>query len=83
MGGDGPIPGMATRRGDAHDTDGEGVDGGDPSARPAEPLDSALVTNADGPDRRTVFPRGLSTVDRMSTWLTANDEVFVDVEGHR
>jgi hypothetical protein len=41
------------------------------------------VTNADGPDRRTVFPRGLSSVARMSTWLTANEDVFVDVERNR
>jgi hypothetical protein len=73
---------MATRPGDAHDPDGEAVDGADPSVRP-ELLDSTLVTNDDGPDRRTVFPRGLSSVARMSTWLTANEDVFVDVEENR
>jgi hypothetical protein len=74
---------MASRRGDTHDTDREGVDGVDDPGQPAYPLDSALVTNTDGPDRRTVFPRGLSSVARMSTWLTANEEVFVDVEENR
>ena len=73
---------MATRRGDAHDTDGDDVDHVEPSA-PVEPLDSTLVTNTDGPDRRTVFPRGLSSVARMSTWLTANEDVFVDIEENR
>jgi hypothetical protein len=74
---------MATRPGDTHDSDREGVDGGEGSGLPAELLDSTLVTNADGPDRRTVFPRGLSSVARMSTWLTANEDVFVDVERNR
>jgi hypothetical protein len=74
---------MATRHGDAHDTDRGGVDGADGAGRPAEPLASRLVTNADGPDRRTVFPRGLSSVARMSTWLTANEDVFVDLEESR
>ena len=73
---------MATRPGDAHDTDGEAVGSDDPSTRP-KPLDSTLVTNTDGPNRRTVFPRGLSSVARMSTWLTANEDVFVDVEENR
>ncbi|MEF8840695.1 MAG: hypothetical protein V5A62_03595 [Haloarculaceae archaeon] len=74
---------MATRRRDAQDTDREGVDDVDGPDQPAELLDSALVRNTDGPDRRTVFPRGLSSVARMSTWLTANEEAFVDVEGNR
>ena len=73
---------MATRPGDTHDPDGEGTDGAEPSSRP-EILDSTLVSNSDGPDRRTVFPRGLSSVDRMSTWLTANEAAFVDVEENR
>jgi len=74
---------MATRPGDTRGSDSEGVDGVEGSGLPAEPLDSTLVTNADGPDRRTVFPRGLSSVARMSTWLTANEEAFVDVEQNR
>ena len=73
---------MATRRRDAHDSDGECTGSVDPSTR-VEVLDSTLVTNTDGPDRRTVFPRGLTSVARMSTWLTANESAFVDVEEHR
>ena len=73
---------MSTRRGSSQDTDGDGK-GVEPPASAAERLVSRLVTNADGPDRRTVFPKGLSNVARMSTWLTANDEAFVDVEENR
>ena len=73
---------MSTCSDDTQDTDGEG-DGVGSSDGPAERLVSRLVTNADGPNRRTVFPRGLSSVARMSTWLTANEEVFVDVEENR
>lgn len=82
MRGAGPITPMATRRGDAKGTDGDRSEGVERADR-GELLDSTLVTNADGPDRRTVFPRGLSSVARMSTWLTANDAVFVDVEENR
>jgi len=64
------------------------------SDRPAEPrsadgdhldpdLDSVVVSYDDRPDRRTVFPRGLSGVDRMSTWLTASDDAFVGLEDAR
>lgn len=73
---------MSTRRGNAQDTDGDRR-GVEPPAGPTERLVSRLVTNADGPDRRTVFPQGLSSVARMSTWLTANDEAFVDIEENR
>jgi hypothetical protein len=73
---------MATRRGNAHDSDGECTGYVEPSTL-EEVLDSTLVTNTDGPDRRTVFPRGLTSVARMSTWLTANESVFVDVEENR
>jgi hypothetical protein len=73
---------MSTCSDDTQDTDGEG-DGIAPSDGPAERLVSRLVTNADGPDRRTVFPQGLSSVARMSTWLTANEDAFVDIEENR
>ncbi|QLD87488.1 hypothetical protein HWV07_00810 [Natronomonas salina] len=46
-------------------------------------LESTLVQYDRRPDRRTVYPRGLSGVPRMSTWLTANDDAFVDLAAVR
>lgn len=54
----------------------------DPRGR-AVTLESTLVSYDDGADRRTVYPPGLSSVARMSTWLTADSEAFVDLEGAR
>lgn len=48
------------------------------SSRPG--LESTLVRYDRRPDRRTVYPPGLSGVPRMSTWLTADDDAFVDLE---
>ena len=46
-------------------------------------LRSSLVRYDDDSDRRTVYPPGLSSVARMSTWLTADDDAFVDLESAR
>ena len=46
-------------------------------------LVSTLVTDTNGADRRTVYPPGLSSVARMSTWLTADDDAFVDLSAMR
>jgi len=35
------------------------------------------------PDRCTVYPPGLSGAARMSTWLTADADAFVDLEAVR
>ena len=51
--------------------------------RPAIELSSVVVDYEDRPNRRTVYPDGLSSVERMSTWLTADDAVFVDLESAR
>ena len=58
--------------------------GGD-RAEPRRPitLRSSLVRDDDDPDRRTIYPPGLSSVARMSTWLTADDDAFVDLESAR
>ncbi|MFC7079785.1 DUF7511 domain-containing protein [Halorussus caseinilyticus] len=53
------------------------------AARPDIELCSVVVDYEDGPDRRTVYPDGLSSVERMSTWLTADDDAFVDLESAR
>lgn len=46
-------------------------------------LESTLVRYADGPDRVTVHPAGLDGVELMSTWLTADADVFVSLESAR
>lgn len=51
--------------------------------RPSGALDSVVVSYDDRPDRRTIYPEGASGVERMSTWLTANDAGFVALESFR
>lgn len=46
-------------------------------------LVSTLVTYTGRPDRRTVYPPETSNVARMSTWLTADDGAFVDLDAVR
>jgi hypothetical protein len=69
---------MTTTGGDAERSGGD-------RAEPRRPitLRSSLVRYDDDSDRRTVYPPGLSGVARMSTWLTADDDAFVDLEGAR
>lgn len=50
---------------------------------PTAELTSVVVTAEDGPDRRTLYPEGTSGVDRMSTWLTADDDGFVSLDAMR
>jgi hypothetical protein len=53
------------------------------SPEPAPVLSSTVVCYRGRPDRRTVYPPGLSSVARMSTWLTADDDAFVDLADAR
>lgn len=46
-------------------------------------LAAALVRYDGRSDRRTVYPPGLSSVARMSTWLTADADAFVDLDNAR
>jgi hypothetical protein len=46
-------------------------------------LAAALVRYDGRPDRRTVYPPGLSSVARMSTWLTADADAFVALDNAR
>jgi len=46
-------------------------------------LDSVVVSYENGPDRRTIYPEGTSGVERMSAWLTADDDGFVPLESFR
>jgi hypothetical protein len=60
--------------------------GGDSDAAVGESapaLASTLVTYADRPDRRTVYPPGTTSVARMSTWLTADADAFRGLEEMR
>lgn len=52
--------------------------GGSPIA-----LESVVVRYDQRPDRRTVYPPGLSGVARMSTWLSADAGAFVDLDSAR
>jgi hypothetical protein len=71
---------MSANRGS---TDDRTERGGTTATRdqPATPprLASTLVEYSESPDRRTVYPPGLSSVARMSTWLTADADAFVDL----
>ncbi|WP_158056270.1 DUF7511 domain-containing protein [Halorussus halophilus] len=46
-------------------------------------LRSVVVNYEDRPDRRTVYPGGLSSVERMSTWLTADATAFIELDDAR
>jgi hypothetical protein len=52
-------------------------------AEPTPHLAATLVAYADRPDRRTIYPPGTNSVARMSTWLTADADVFVHLEAMR
>lgn len=51
--------------------------------RPPVTLESSLVEYEDGADRRTIYPPGLSSIARMSTWLSADSDAFVDLDDAR
>lgn len=55
----------------------------DPARRQPVTLESTLVRHERGPDRRTVYPPRLSEVARMSTWLSADSDAFVDLDAAR
>jgi len=65
----------------------ETTDGGPMAADGGEhrsaALQSRVVAYADGPDRCTIFPVDASRDERMSTWLTASVDAFVDLERTR
>ena len=46
-------------------------------------LHSVVVNYENRSDRRTVYPDGLSGVERMSAWLTADDDAFVNLNDSR
>ena len=46
-------------------------------------LSMTVVEYTSEPDRCTVSPRGLSDVAKLSTWMTVDKEVVVDLDAMR
>lgn len=46
-------------------------------------LASTLVSYADRPDRRTVYPPNTNDIARMSTWITADADAFRELGAMR
>ena len=63
--------------------DGDCRAGGRSDSCPTLRLRSVVVEYDERPDRRTVYPEGLSSLERMSVWLTADDAAFVSLEDAR
>lgn len=42
-------------------------------------LRSVVVNYESGPDRRTVYPAGVPDHERLTRWLSADDDAFVDL----
>ena len=59
---------------------GSAVEGRDEQPRR---LESTVVRFDGRADRRTIYPPGLERVPRMSTWLSADDDSFVDLAAVR
>lgn len=55
----------------------------DGARRRAYDLRHEIVSYPDRPDRCTIFPPGATGVTRMSTWLTADRDAFVDLAAVR
>jgi hypothetical protein len=51
------------------------------TAQPA--LSLAVVQYADSPDRCTIYPPDATGDERLSTWLSANRDAFVDLDTMR
>lgn len=64
-------------------------DGSAPCSPPLDDPSSAIELHAevveypDSPDRVTVYPPGLTGVDRMSAWLSADRSLLVDLDEFR
>lgn len=64
--------------------DPDGVADPEPTnARDPPELSMTVVEYTDEPDRCTVSPRGLSGSARLSTWITVNQSVVVDLTAIR
>jgi len=56
------------------------VDGPSPAG---QPLEAIVVRYQDGPDRCTIAPKACSDAERLTTWLSADLDLFVDVTDAR
>ncbi|WP_246279844.1 DUF7511 domain-containing protein [Natronomonas salina] len=43
-------------------------------------LRATVVEYEDGPDECTIYPNGVSGAERMTTWISAKEGSFVDLE---
>ncbi|MFB6281299.1 MAG: hypothetical protein ABEH40_04715 [Haloferacaceae archaeon] len=51
---------------------------------PGDPcLRSVVVPYESGPDRRTVYPAGVADHERLTRWISADDDAFVDLDAVR
>jgi hypothetical protein len=46
-------------------------------------LDHVTVEHDDAPDECAIFPHGASPDELMSTWISAHDDSFIDLESMR
>ena len=56
-----------------HVTDNHGVRGATTRLR------ATVVEYEDGPDECTIYPNGVSGVERMTTWISAKEGSYVDL----
>lgn len=43
-------------------------------------LQATVVEYEDGPDECTIYPNGVSEVERMTTWISATEGSYVDLD---
>lgn len=43
-------------------------------------LCSTVVEYDDAPDECTIYPRGVSKMERMTTWISAKEGAYVDLD---
>lgn len=55
----------------------------DPPASESCTLEAKVVDYPDRADRCTIYPPGLTGIDRMEQWLTADTRAFVDLQTWR
>jgi hypothetical protein len=46
-------------------------------------LRATVVEYEDAPDECTIFPRRVSGIERMTTWISAEESSYVDLESIR
>lgn len=55
----------------------------DAPSPPSQPLEAIVVRYQDGPDRCTITPKDCSDAERLTTWLSADLDLFVDATDAR